>query len=247
MCHSTRNSPQMSNIGLGHLPPFKHGQDAPSVRASSPKLLLGQVVKPVLRCSCPSVLFLNAFPTSVGQVHRAPWVEEPQREVMKAKGRTLDPSLNVVLLHGPLLTERHLHLDAFNWWTISPPWSREVYSECPEHGQVTVIYSVSRGMPDFQASLQILVFSQWARQSQYKAFNTATDTEPFVPNIISIKWNLVHLSHLVDIESPADSTVQLSSMKVLEKGESFSKLNRTDLLWTANLLLLFMGIYKLNK
>lgn len=102
-------------------------------------------------------------------------------------------------------------------------------------------------MLDFQASLQILFFSQWARQSQYKAFNTATDTDPFVPNIISIKWNLVHLSHLVDIESPADSTVQLSSMKILEKGESFSKLNRNDLLRTANLLLLFMGIYKLNK
>lgn len=40
------------------------------------------------------------FPTSVGWVHRAPWVEEPQREVAKAKGGVLDPSLNIVLLCG---------------------------------------------------------------------------------------------------------------------------------------------------
>lgn len=64
---------------------------------------------------------------------------------------------------------------------------------------------------------------------------------------MSVKWNLVHLSHLADIESPADSTVQLSGTKTSETGESFSNLNRTDLLWTANPSLLFMGMYKLNK
>lgn len=74
-----------------------------------------------------------------------------------------------------------------------------------------------------------------------------TDTGSFVPNIISIKRNLVHLSPLVDIESPADSTAQLSFARPSEAGESSSKLNRADLLPTANPLLLFSGKYKLNK
>lgn len=74
------------------------------------------------------------------------------------------------------------------------------------------------GMLDFQGSLQILLFFQWAKQSQYKAFNTATDTDSFVPNIISVKWNLVHLSHLVDTESSADSAAQLSGMRTSETG-----------------------------
>lgn len=61
-----------------------------------------------------------------------------------------------------------------------------------------------------------------------QSFNTLTDTGSFVPNIISIKWNLFPLSPLVDIESPADSTAQLSSTKA--SGASGS--SRADLLWT---------------
>ena len=106
----------MSNTGISHLPPFKHGQVAPNGHASSPKLLLGQVIKPVLRCSCPSsVMLLNAYPTSVRLVHRTLRVEGPQTEVAKAKGRVLYSSLNTVLLRGPLLIGRHLHLGALNW------------------------------------------------------------------------------------------------------------------------------------
>lgn len=71
--------------------------------------------------------------------------------------------------------------------------------------------------------------------------------QTLVPNIISIKWNLVHLSHLVDTKSPADSTLQLSGIKTSETGESFSKLSRADLLRTTNPLLLFMGIHKSKK
>lgn len=89
----------VSNINISHLPPFKHGQDAPNVHAYSPQQLLGQVTKPVLRCSCPSLLLLMLFLPVLTE-----FIVHPKERSQKQKRECW------ILLRCP---GRHLHSSAF--------------------------------------------------------------------------------------------------------------------------------------